>query len=42
MVSKDESPVLSTSKGLQRVKDEGRKEILDWYGNVQEYRGDLA
>ena len=39
---RDKSPVQSTSKGLQRVRDERRKRVLDWYGNVQEYRGDLV
>ena len=39
---KDKSPVQSTGKGSQRVKGKRRKRALDWYGNVQEYRGDLA
>ena len=29
-------------KALKESKDKRRKGALDWYGNVQEYRGDLA
>ena len=29
------------AKALKESRDKGRKEVLDWYGNVQEYRGDL-
>ena len=41
-VSEDKSLVQSTGEGFQRVKDERKKRALDWYGNVQVYRGDLA
>ena len=30
------------AKALKESRDERRKEALDWYGNVQEYKGDLA
>ena len=39
---KDKSPVQSTSEGSQRVKGQGKRKRLDWYINIQEYRGDLA
>ena len=39
---KDKSPVQNTGEGSQRVKRQEKEKRLDWYGNVQEYRGDLA
>ena len=39
---KDKSPVQSTGEGSQRVRDGRKERALDWYGKVQEYRGDLA
>ena len=38
----DKSLVQSTDEGSQRVKGQEKEKRLDWYVNVQEYRGDLA
>ena len=29
-------------KALKELRDKKKEKALDWYGNVQEYRGDLA